>query len=237
MQQIVVRGAQLRPTQSITVTATGWVPTSGATSMPRRLRTDLAVASGADFAVGGVYEFQPSTLMISPAATLVITYTNEAAAGKDKNRIGMFCWNADANNWQSVAGQTPEPANNKVTASINQLGTYTLGYDITAPQISILAPTNGSTVANLLPPISALITDTGVGINAATVQMQLDGQIVASTFVTSTGQLVYMPTAPLTLGSHTTSISAQDVAGNSASASATFTVEPPYRIRLPIILR
>jgi hypothetical protein len=91
MQRMDAPRAPLRLTDSITVTATGWVPTSGTSSMPRRLRTDLAVASGADFAVGGVYEFQPSALTISPAATLVITYTNEAATGKDKNRRWADC--------------------------------------------------------------------------------------------------------------------------------------------------
>jgi len=52
---------------------------------------------------------------------------------------------------------------------------------------------NESTITNTLPPISALVVDTGVGIDPATVEMQLDGQVVAATYITGTGELMYMP--------------------------------------------
>jgi len=237
LQRLSPKGARLPLTDPITVTATSWVPSSGTMNAPRRLRPDLAIATGEGFVVGGIYEFQPSTLTLSPAATLVITYTNEAATGKDKSRIGMFRWNESGNNWQPVAGQTPDPANNQVTASITQLGTFALGYDVTPPQITSITPANGTTITNTLPIISALVTDTGVGINPSSVQMRLNGQIVAATFITGTGQLVYIPPTVLPLGSYTVAISAQDVVGNPASASATFNVKGDNNLYLPIILR
>jgi len=237
LQRLSPKGARLPLTDPITVTATSWVPSSGTTNAPRRLRPDLAIATGEGFVVGGIYEFQPSTLTLSPAASLVITYTNEAATGKDKSRIGMFRWNESGNNWQPVAGQTPDPANNQVTASITQLGTFALGYDVTPPQITSITPANGTTITNTLPIISALVTDTGVGINPSSVQMRLNGQIVAATFITGTGQLVYIPPTVLPLGSYTVAISAQDVVGNPASASATFNVKGDNNLYLPIILR
>ena len=58
---------------------------------------------------------------------------------------------------------------------------------------SVSAPMNGSTITNTLPPISALVVDTGVGIDPATVEMRLDGQVVAATYITGTGELMYMP--------------------------------------------
>jgi hypothetical protein len=172
---------------------------------------------------------------VSPAATLVITYTDEAAAGVDESRIGMFRWNSEHDNWQPVAAQADQ-ANNRFTASITRLGTYALGYDGTPPQVSILAPADGSVTINALPLISALVVDAGVGIDPATVQMQLDGQLVAADYITGTGQLAYLPSTPLANGLHTVIVSAADVMGNDSSASATFTVEV-HPIYLPFVLR
>jgi len=226
-------GAQ---TDSITVTAVGWVPTSTVGISSLGLSPALAAASGQDFVVGGIYEFQPYTLTISPAATLVITYTDEAAAGVDESHLGMFRWNPDGNSWQPMVAQA-DLANNTFTASITQLGTFALGYDDTPPQISILTPADGSTISNKLPLISALIAETGVGIDLATVEMQLSGQVVAADYITGTGQLAYLPAAPLANGTYTVTVSAADVVGNSASVSTTFRVEDTRRIYLPITLK
>ncbi len=230
------QGIAIQQTEPITVTAIGWVPESTAGTGALALRPALAAASGAGFVVGGIYEFQPYTLTLSPAATLVITYTDEAAAGVDESRLGMFRWNMEGNNWQPMAASC-DPAQNQCTASITQLGTFALGYDATPPQITFLEPTDGSTISNTLPLISALVVDVGVGINPTTVQMRLDGQVVAATYITGTGELVYLPPAPLAMGQHTVLVSAQDVLGNQASATATFTVRPEYKVYLPLVLR
>ena len=105
------------------------------------------------------------------------------------------------------------------TATITQLGTFALGYDATPPQISILEPVNGSIITNTLPLISALVVDTGVGIDPGTVEMRLDGQVVTATYITGTGTLSYVPSSPLSVGRHTAQVSARDVLGNMASAS------------------
>lgn len=237
LQRPSSRGPRAPLTDPVTVTVKSWVPTISTTNSPRRLRPDLAAATGEGFVVGGIYEYQPSTLTLSPAASLVITYTNEAATGKNKNSIGMFRWNETGNNWQSVGGQTPDPTNNTVTASITQLGTYALGYDVIAPQITNLTPVNTSTITNTLPIISALVTDTGVGINPSSLQMQLDGQIVAATFITGTGQLLFMPPIPLSYALHSVGIYAQDMAGNPTSVSGTFKVQLSNFLYFPLIKR
>jgi len=69
------------------------------------------------------------------------------------------------------------------------------------------------------------------------VEMRLDGQVVAATYITGTGELVYLPAVPLASGQHTVQVLARDVVGNDSSASATFTVEVTHRIYLPLILR
>jgi hypothetical protein len=194
----------------------------------------METASGAGFVVGGLYTFQPYTLTIDPPATLVITYTNEAAAGVDESYIAMFRWHPEENNWQAMAAIS-DTAHNVFTATITQLGTFALGYDAAPPEITILDPLDGSTIANPLPLISTLVTDAGSGIAPTTVEMHLDEQVVAATYITSTGEFVYLPGGPLAMGVHTVTISAADVAGNSASASAAF--EFARRVYLPSMMR
>jgi hypothetical protein len=230
------QGVAIQQTGPITVTAIGWVPEAAAGASALSLRPALAAASGEGFVVGGIYEFQPYTLTLSPGATLVITYTDEAAAGADESRIGMFRWNPEGNNWQPMAAIS-DTAHNVFTATITQLGTFALGYDATPPQISILEPVNGSIITNTLPPISALVVDAGVGIDPATVEMRLDGQVVAATYITSTGGLMYQPATPLAAGQHIVIVKAGDVLGNQASASATFIVQSEWHIYLPLVLR
>jgi Tol biopolymer transport system component/N-acetylneuraminic acid mutarotase len=229
------QGITIQQTTPITVTAIGWVPeATGAGALS--LRPELAAASGAGFVVGGIYEFQPYTLTLSPAASLVITYTNEAAAGLNESRIGMFRWDPEGNHWQPMAAIS-DTAHNVFTATITQLGTFALGYDSTPPQITFLEPTNGSIISNTLPRISALVVDTGVGIDPRAVVMWLDGQMVAATYITGTGELVYLPTVLLEAGQHTVQVSASDALGNVSSATATFTVRPESHIYLPLMLR
>ena len=229
-------GVTIQQAEPVTITAIGWAPAGTARVGGMGLGPAVATASGEGFVVGGIYAFSPYTLTLSPAATLVITYTDEAAVSVDESRVGMFRWNAEGNNWQPMEAAL-DAAHNTLTASITQLGTFALGYDDTPPQITILEPADGSIISNTLPLISALVVDEGTGIDPATVEMRLNGQIVAAEYITGTGQLLYLPAEPLASGSYTVTVSAADVMGNVGSASATFTVEVTRRIYLPLVLR
>jgi len=230
------QGITLRQTGTVTVTAVGWVPEGGGSIMALGLSPAAGTASGEGFVVGGIYEFRPYTLTLSPAATLVITYTDEAAAGVDESRVGVFRWNPEGNNWQPMDAVSDE-VHNVFTATITQLGTFALGYDSTPPQVSIREPVEGGVISNTLPLLVALVVDEGVGIDPATVEMRLDGQVVAAQYITGTGELMYLPSEPLASGSHTVSVSAEDMVGNRGTASAVFTVEVIHRIYLPLTLR
>jgi hypothetical protein len=227
-------GLSVYATGPVTVTAVGWVPENASGASSLALQPAMETASGAGFVVGGLYTFQPYTLTIDPPATLVITYTDEAAAEVDENHIAMFRWHPEENNWQAMAAIS-DTAHNTFTATITQLGTFALGYDAAPPELIILDPLDGSRIANPLPLISTLVTDAGSGIAPDTVQMQLDEQVVAAAYITSTGEFVYLPGIPLAMGVHTVTISAADVAGNSGSASATF--EFASRVYLPLVMR
>jgi len=223
-------------TEAITVTGIGWIPESVSVTGRFAPRPAIETASGAGFVVGGIYDFQPYTLTVSPSATLAITYTDAAMAGKDESRIGLFRWTPDTHNWQPIASQADLP-HNTVTANVTQLGTYALGYDDVSPRLTILEPVDGAIIVNARPAISAIVTDAGVGVNSTSVVMQLDGQAVGATYVEETGELVFLPTAPLTVGSHTINVSASDVVGNPATVTATFVVREPYRCYLPSVQR
>ena len=74
--------------------------------------------------------------------------------------------------------------------------------------------------------------DAGTGIDPATVEMRLNGEVVAADYITGTGQLLYLPEEPPAGGTYSVTVSAADVVGNGGSASATFTVEATYRVYL-----
>ena len=65
----------------------------------------------------------------------------------------------------------------------------------------------------------------------------LDAETVASIFVTGTGELPFLPNTSLDDGEHTWRVSAEDVAGNEATVSATFTVDTKLYTYLPVVLR
>jgi hypothetical protein len=207
----------------VTVTAIGWVADDAIETNASTLRPELAAASGEGFVIGGIYDFQPYNLSLSQDATLVITYTDEALGTVDESCISMFRWYPDGNHWQPIAA-IPDLDTNTFTASITQLGTFTLGCDSTPPQIDILGPSIGSAITNDLPLISAHVTDSGVGVDPATVEMRLDGQVVAAAYIASTGELVYLPSAPISPGYHVIGVLARDVTGNQSQLSVSFSI-------------
>lgn len=227
----------IQNTEPITVTAVSWVPgeTTAAASLPN-VEPAVAATSGDGFAVGGVYEFQPGNLTLTPAASLVISYTDTALGGVSENQLGLFRWQPESNNWQPVTAQA-DPANNRFTADVMQLGTFAVGYDAVGPEISVVQPVDGSTVANRYPPLQALLLDEGTGMAAETVTMKLDGETVPATYIPTTGELLYLPSKPLANGVHTVRVSGADAAGNVKMVTATFIVDVTEDTYLPLILR
>ncbi|MCE5266030.1 MAG: carboxypeptidase regulatory-like domain-containing protein [Deltaproteobacteria bacterium] len=102
--------------------------------------------------------------------------------------------------------------------------------DTAHPTISDLIPADGSTVSAARPAISAVLADVGSGGNAPSgidptaVSMTLDGNAVNASFNSSTGMVSFTPQSDLSDASHAVGIAVQDYAGNSASASWSFTV-------------
>ncbi len=200
-----------------------------------------ATALGNGFVVGGVYEFQPTGTLLSEAAILDVSYTDAETQGIDENSLRLFRWNATNNNWQSVPS-TVDPTTNKVTGHVSQLGTFAIGYDLTPPVIAFVAPEKSTTTGSAQPLMMALVTDAGVGVDPASVEMKVDGTPVTAKFIAGTGELSFLPPVPLSPGTHVVTISAKDAVGNTGQVSQFFNVEyasVPNResLFLPLIQR
>ncbi|MBC7083502.1 MAG: Ig-like domain-containing protein [Firmicutes bacterium] len=98
--------------------------------------------------------------------------------------------------------------------------------DATAPSIGSLTPGDGSWQTTDTPTISAVFTEDGSGINAATIVMKVDGNTVLHTYDAGTKTVSYTPSTALGQGSHTVTVDVSDNVGNAATqASWTFSVD------------
>jgi hypothetical protein len=88
--------------------------------------------------------------------------------------------------------------------------------DGTAPTIQPQNPPPGHDNGNPRPTISAQVTDGGSGVDPTKTTVSLDGTVVG------TGTSTYTPSADLALGSHSVSVSATDLAGNTSTYSWSF---------------
>ena len=118
--------------------------------------------------------------------------------------------------------------------------------EVTAPTISITAPTSGQYLASSTPTIKFNLTDeaNGSGIAISTLSFKLDNQTYTNTSsgvtvksITNGYEVTFIPTTAVTDGSHTLQVNVKDNDGNSAtSASVTFitdTVAPTLSVTNP----
>jgi len=113
---------------------------------------------------------------------------------------------------------------------------FTIVHDNITPAISNLQPLSGSFLNTTTPLIKADFSDNLSRVDVGRVEIRLDGidvtsraSVSASGFTLPFNPSTLEPLNPLTEGSHTVLVSIADRAGNSASASTTFTVDvtPP----------
>lgn len=221
------------------VTGVTWTPVSNNLQSYSN-RASRAVADSS-FVIGGMYALQPYTQTVSNA-TLVITYTSNAANGKEQSRFGLYRWNASENNWRPL-NAIHDSQSRAMTATINQLGTFAVAYDITPPTVSVEVSNTARTISTPVPLVHAIISDMGVGVDATTVQMRIDGTVVPARYFTMTGDLMIVPVGYEMSVPHSIEISVRDTAGNSAirrlvlSPVTGKTLYEDYKIFLPSVMR
>jgi hypothetical protein len=90
----------------------------------------------------------------------------------------------------------------------------------TTTAVDVLTPADGSTITDATPEVS------GTGEAGATIDVTEGGLPVCSTTVGQDGTWSCTPSVPLLPGEHTLTVTAEDEAGNTATATTTFTIEP-----------
>ena len=95
----------------------------------------------------------------------------------------------------------------------------------TAPTISSMRPTNGSSTTNRKPPISATVRDATTDLAKSHIQLVLDGRSVSTfSYDEAKDKLSYVPSRDLSFGKHTVKIVATDAQGLSATKTWSFSV-------------
>lgn len=94
---------------------------------------------------------------------------------------------------------------------------------------SSVNPAAGSLISNSRPTISAEYVDDGIGVNPSESKLFVDGQDVTSSSQPGPNRITYTPSSPLSDGTHTIKLTVVDKAGNTSSASWSFTIDtlPP----------
>jgi len=106
---------------------------------------------------------------------------------------------------------------------------FNLTHDNVLPLITNLQPANGSFLKDSTPTLSASFSDNLSGVDSSSVLVQLNGSTVNSMATITADGFTLDLTVPLNEGSNTLFVSVSDHAGNSATATSTFTVDvtPP----------
>jgi hypothetical protein len=106
--------------------------------------------------------------------------------------------------------------------------TWTFKVEENPPTITALEPATGSKISTATPGLSASFSDSGSGIDVSSVALMLNGVVLPATVTES--QASYKVLTPLKVGvDYKLTVEVADKAGNSASDSATFSLEtdPP----------
>jgi len=95
--------------------------------------------------------------------------------------------------------------------------------DTNGPSISLSSPTSGSSITETKPVIIITYSDSS-GIDANTIEFTLDSVDKTSSATSTSSQLTYTPSSPLSYGQHTITMSVSDTLGNSNEKTWTFTI-------------
>lgn len=97
--------------------------------------------------------------------------------------------------------------------------------DREAPSVAFLTPSDGSLLPNATPTITAVVSDSGSGVDPASIRLVLDGQDRTGEAEVDLPTLGLELSSPLAQGSHSAQLSARDLSGNPASATLHFKID------------
>jgi hypothetical protein len=178
--------------------------------------------------IGKCHDFQPGNLVPLLALTLEIGYGFDPLPPRaEPSNLGLYRWNNGEAKWEIVSGAVMDTATaHTATASVMNLGLYSVGADLTSPTVTLLpTASDGFTTSGAL--LSAFVRDRVSGVD--TVLLEIDENPVSSEYDEEDELMTYTPQPPLGQGQHELKITATDNAGNSGVSVWNVTVDdvPP----------
>jgi len=218
--------------------------TWGTTLMPAQIPSGgidvLEDYSGRGPTIGGL--LKPNMVAPDRVTTTLEGYqpflSTAAAAAHLGGAVGLLYSedpNRDVEDLERILLTLAIPLPDELQSPNNEYGhgrlSLRVGLDTEAPAITVLYPQNSTTISSRTPLIRAKITDTGNGVNPATIVLRIDGVAVTGfTFNPDTGILSYLVQQPLTLTSHQITMDCSDNSGNAARTAVV-----NFRVALPMV--
>lgn len=149
---------------------------------------------------------------------------------------GVTSWNANDDHKYHGVVVAEDDAGNSTTATVTDFAGLALRVlEKVKPAISVTYPTAGAYITNSKPTVKWTVTDTGSGIDSASIGIKIDnGSVIKSGITTKAAAngytCEYTPSTALSEGAHTFSFSVSDNDGNAANAvnvSVTIDTVPP----------
>jgi|GEM_PF-3538081 len=188
---------------------------------PQVLRSMNAV----EFGINKILEIQPFNISFSPAAELMMNYTEDMITGINETMLQIYQWQEEKHVWKPLESMVNTSAN-EVHTNISRFGSFVIGYDTTPPSITYL---NMSHMYQDTISFYASIIDNGSGVNTSSISFTVDNQSINYSYDIISG--MFSATINVTPGVHTLKISACDMNRNNASATKTAENLHPCRLR------
>ena len=173
--------------------------------------------------ISEVYDFRPAGCPLEKKGSIRIQYPAEV---KDVKKLGIYWWDSIKQRWYFMDDRI-DTKTRSLSADIIYPSFYAILQDTLHPVISDLRPEHGATVsAKKIAELSALIKDTGKGVDENSIVMLLDGKPVDGEYDPDRNKFSASLTKTLSAGKHTLIVQASDKAGNPAKTkTATFVVK------------
>lgn len=145
-------------------------------------------------------------------------------------------WNENDDHKYHGTVVATDDAGNSTTATVSDFATLALRVlEKVKPVIAVTYPTSNAYITSATPAFKWKVTDSGSGIDPATISIKIDGNTAITSGITKTAitngyECSYTPASALAEGAHTVYFNVSDNDGNSATqASTSFTVDtvPP----------
>ncbi|MDZ7317724.1 MAG: hypothetical protein ONB11_01105 [candidate division KSB1 bacterium] len=177
------------------------------------------LADAAYEAIGSIFELHPQDVPLKESGWLELKYPAEDPLPE---KLGIY--SRSKNGWKFVGNQLDR---NKGTlqARVSNLGAFTLIRDTIPPSVVITFPTDGATMNNRQPTLTATVSDRLSGIaSERSIVMKLDQLEVIAEYDPEDKKINYTPDEPLSPGEHTLSIRATDNCNNTTLVKHRFSV-------------